>query len=119
MPLLSVPRSFMKPTRLETTLIAATICAFTALSSPANSASWVTVSPDGSVTRTTVKSPYKDPKPEEEKPLDGTPTCPLPTSQLPTTPAEMATHQGRRTDRRHGVPNGAITLHNGTTHRCH
>jgi len=107
----------MKTTRLETTLIATAVCALTALSSPANSASWVTVNPDGSVTHTEVQTPFEDAPYNDQSTLNGVPTSPLPTTQLPTNPAEMLTYQGRRkTNRSHGVPNGVVTPRNSISH---
>jgi len=102
----------MKPIRLETTLIATTICALTALSSPVNAASWVTVNPDGSVTRTEVQSPYDDAAPQDQSTLNGLPTLPLPTSQLPNTPADAMTYQASRGNSQR-VANGKITAKNG------
>lgn len=102
----------MKPIRLETTLIATTICALTALSSPVNAASWVTVNPDGSVTRTEVQSSYDDAAPQDQSTLNGLPTLPLPTSQLPHTPADAMTYQASRGNSQR-VANGKITVKNG------
>jgi hypothetical protein len=49
----------MKPTRWESQVVATAVCALTALASPSQAQGWVTVNPDGSVTRTEVVAPDK------------------------------------------------------------
>jgi hypothetical protein len=47
----------MKSTRWESKFIASVVCGLTALAAPSFADSWVTVNPDGSVTRTEVQGP--------------------------------------------------------------